>query len=82
MYFCDVVEEEKEKVRKVAWKEGMASGLAEGRASGLAEGRASGLADGRAESKKEIVKKMKANHIEISVITDCTGLSKEEIEAI
>lgn len=90
MYFCDVLEEEKEKVRKVAWKEGMASGLAEGRASGLAEGksiglaegRASGFADGRAESKKEIVKKMKANHIEISVITDCTGLSKEEIEAI
>ncbi|MBR3645924.1 MAG: hypothetical protein IKN54_05855, partial [Lachnospiraceae bacterium] len=30
MYFCDVLEEEKEKVRRVAWKEGLAEGRAEG----------------------------------------------------
>ena len=90
MYFCDVLEEEKDKVRKVAWKEGLAEGRAEGKAEGkaegLAEGKAEGLnlgrTEGREESKKEIAKNMKTNGIELSVIADCTGLSKEEIVAL
>ena len=34
------------------------------------------------ESIKEIAQKMKTNGIEINIIANCTGLSKEEIEAI
>ena len=34
------------------------------------------------ESIKEIAQKMKTNGIEINIIANCTGLSKEEIETL
>ncbi len=41
-----------------------------------------GLEEGKADSRKEIAQKMKTNGIEINIIANCTGLSKEEIEAL
>lgn len=57
-------------------EKGLAAGLAEGRAKGLAEGRA----EGRNEAKKELVKKMLKKEMNIDLISELTGLTKEEIE--
>ena len=65
-------------------EEGRAKGLEEGRAKGLEEGRAKGLeegrAEGRTEAKKELVKKMLKKEMNIDLISELTGLTKEEIE--
>jgi predicted transposase/invertase (TIGR01784 family) len=77
MYFCDVLEEEKEKVRRVAWKEGLAEGKAEGRAEGLNLGRAEGEHLKAVESAKNMLI-MKLGTIE--QIAQATGLSIEEVQ--
>ena len=41
-----------------------------------------GFEEGKADSRKEIAQKMKTNGIEINIIANCTGLSKEEIETL
>ena len=83
MYFCDVLEEEKEKVRRVAWKEGLAEGKAEGRAegmaSGLAEGRAAGLAEGRAEGKAAGLAEGRAEGIHSNAIENAKNLIKMKV---
>ena len=56
--------------------EGRESGLEEGRKSGLAEGRKSGLAEGKIIT----AKKMLAKNMDINLIVELTGLTKEEIE--
>ena len=95
MYFCDVLEEEKEKVRRVAWKEGLAEGRAAGLAEGRAEGRATGLAEGRAEGKAAgLAEGIHSNAIENAKnlikmkvlsneqIAQATGLSVEEVQKL
>lgn len=84
--------EMKEKGLAVGLAEGRAKGLAEGRAEGLEEGRAEGReegrakgleegrAEGRTEAKKELVKKMLKKEMNIDLISELTGLTKEEIE--
>ena len=66
--------------------EGLAKGLAEGKAEGLAEGKAEGRAEGRALGEKEtnlkIVKKMLEKKMDIDLISELTGLTKEEIESL
>ena len=61
-------------------------GLAAGKAEGLAEGRAEGLAEGhakgRAEERNELVKKMLEKKMDINLISELTGLTKEEIEKL
>lgn len=65
------------------WYEGRADGLAEGRAEGKVEGKAEGLAEGLAEGKVEGLRQtafnMKKQGLPVSVISQCTGLTEEEI---
>ena len=52
------------------------------RREGEAEGRAKGEAEGRAKIKAEIAKNMKNKKIDYLIISECSGLSLEEIEAL
>ena len=53
-------------------------GIAEGRAEGMAEGEAKGLIEG----KTEVARTMKTKGLEISLISEMTGLSEEEIRGL
>ena len=44
--------------------------------------KAEGRLEGKKESKVEIAKNMLINNLSITIISDCTGLSKEEIEKL
>ena len=57
-------------------------GIAEGRAEGRAEGMAEGEAKGRMEERGEMARMMKAKGLEISLISEMTGLSEEEIRKL
>ena len=57
-------------------------GLAEGEAKGKAEGRAEGREEGRAEERLELARKMKAKGYSAADLSEITGLSLEDIEAI
>ena len=59
-------------------RDARAEGLAEGRAEGLAEG----LAKGRTEVKLDTAKKLKELNVDIDIIIQSTGLSKEEVEKL
>ena len=59
--------------------EGKAEGRAEGMAEGEAKGRAEGIAEGRMEERGKMARMMKAKGLEISLISEMTGLSEEEI---
>lgn len=65
-----IAREEKEAAVREAQKEGRAIGMAEGRA------------EGRAETSFEIAKAMKQKGIDIKMILEITGISKEQIEKI
>ena len=81
MYFCDVLEEEKEKVRRVAWKEGLAEGRTEGRAEGREEGLNLGRAEGEHLKAVESAKNMLIMKLgTIEQIAQATGLSIEEVQ--
>ena len=63
--------------------EGREKGIAEGREKGIAEGREKGIAEGLEKGKKEekiiIAKSMKAENIDVNVISRVTDLSIEDI---
>ena len=59
-------------------EKGMEKGLEAGRAEGLAEG----LSKGKAKGKAELVKKMLEKKMDINLISELTGLTKEEIEKL
>ena len=65
---------------------GRAEGLEAGRAQGLEAGRAQGLSQGRtagrAEERNELAKKMLEKKMDIDLISELTGLTKEEIESL
>ena len=75
-------ENDRRDARAEGLAEGRAKGLAEGRAEGLAEGRAEGLAKGRTEGKLDTAKKLKELNVDIDIIIQSTGLSKEEVEKL
>ena len=52
------------------------------RREGRAEGRAEGLAEGHVEEKKVIARKMKSRGFSATDISEMTGLTEEEIEAL
>ncbi|MCD8573882.1 MAG: Rpn family recombination-promoting nuclease/putative transposase [Gammaproteobacteria bacterium] len=64
------------------YTEGKAEGFAEGEAKGKAEGLAEGKAEGKAEGRVEIAKKLRELGAPLSMITESTGLTAEEIEAL
>ena len=63
-------------------EKGLEAGRAEGLSEGQAKGRAEGLAEGQAKGKAELVKKMLEKKMDINLISELTGLTKEEIEKI
>ena len=46
---------------------------------GKAEGKAEGIAEGKAETRLEVVRKLIAAGVDMSVVIDSTGLSQEEL---
>ena len=52
------------------------------KAEGRAEGKAEGKAEGAAENRREVAKKMKERGLDANTISDCTGLSADEIKAL
>lgn len=62
--------------------EGKLEGKLEGRAEGRAEGLAEGRAEGELETKRTIARNMKTTGVDITVISQCTGLSVDEIEKL
>ncbi len=72
--------------RREGETKGRAEGLAEGKAKGLAEGeargRAEGLAEGEMKGKRETAKMLLEKGLDISFISEVTGLSKEEIRCL
>ena len=52
------------------------------RDQGREEGRAEGRAEGRSEGKIDVAKKMLEKNMDISLIIEVTGLTKEEIEKL
>ena len=54
----------------------------EGKAEGLTQGKAEGLAQGKAEEKVAIAKSLKAEGVDISIISRTTGLPIEEINIL
>ena len=65
-----------------ALRQGRAEGLEEGLAKGMEKGLAQGRAEGEEKASLSIARKMKSEHIAVSVIASCTGLTSEEIEKL
>ena len=63
-------------------EEGRAQGREEGRAQGREEGRAQGREEGQRAEKEESARKMKSLNIDVSVISQVTGLSEEDIKGL
>ena len=74
--------EGREEGEKKGREEGREEGLAEGRAEGLAEGEMKGRKEGEMESKIAIARNLLAQGLAIETISQCVGLSIEELNAI
>lgn len=68
-------------LREKAIRDEMAA-ITKARREGKEEGREEGRAEGRELAKKETAKKMLEKNIDVSIIIEVTGLTKEEIEKI
>ena len=68
--------------REEGEKKGREEGLAEGRAEGLAEGEMKGRKEGEMERNIAIARNMFAQGLAIETISQCVGLSNEELNAI
>lgn len=73
---------DKEKVDKLVFNINMEQCRRESTAQGLAEGKAQGLSEGLAQGKIETAKNMLKKEMDINLISEITGLSKEEIETL
>ena len=80
--FAEGREEGREEGLAEGEKKGREEGLAEGRAEGLAEGEMKGRKEGEMESKIAIARNMFAQGMAIETISQCVGLSIEELVAI
>ncbi len=88
------IEEAKREARKEALAKGMADGIKKGMKQGIKEGKKEGIKEGLEKGKKEgmqqgskersieIAKNMLKKGFDHETISDCTGLSKEEILSI
>ena len=65
-----------------AHKKGLVEGEAIGLVKGEAKGRAEGLAEGEVKKNLENARKMKELNVDISIISQVTGLSAEEIDSL
>ena len=80
--FAERREEGREEGLAEGEKKGREEGLAEGRAEGLAEGEMKGRKEGEMESKIAIARNLLAQGLAIETISQCVGLSIEELNAI
>ncbi len=71
-----------ELVREEAFLDGMEKGMAKGREEGRTEGEAIGEARGEAKRNHEVARNMLAKGLDVTLIAEIVGLSKEEIEMI
>jgi DNA repair protein RadC len=74
--------QEEERIRKEALKIGKEAGLKEGKKIGLEKGIEKGEKIGKERTAKEMAKKLKKKGIDIDIISETSGLSKEEIEKL
>ena len=69
---------------KEGMEEGLREGLREGRKEGIKqgikEGKKEGREDGIKESKLSIAKQMLNKNLDINIISECTGISVEELK--
>ena len=72
------VEKYGEVMKKEGFEDGKAAGLEQGRTEGLAEGEKIGEASGRAS----VAKALKEKGVNIDIIAETSGLTKEEIEQL
>ena len=68
-----------EKGLKAGFEEGLEKGMKQGLEQGLEQGIERGIEQGEKNSKFEIAKKMLDKNFDISVISEITGLDKNEI---
>ena len=54
----------------------------EGKKEGRKEGRKEGIAEGQKDKARKVAKKLLENNINIEIIINSTGLTKEEIEKL
>ena len=80
--FAEGREEGEKKGREEGLTEGRAEGLAEGEKKGREEGLAEGRKEGEMESKIAIARNLLAQGLAIETISQCVGLSIEELNAI
>lgn len=78
-YQRSVIETGRFEGRREGIMEGRAEGRMEGRMEGRAEGIAEGIAEGEAKKALETARKLKELGIDVSIISQATGLSPEEI---
>ncbi len=83
MYYTEeeqkrIREAQDDTVRRLGREEGFSEGLEKGRAEGIAEGRAEGIL----EANRENARKMLQLGIDVALISQTTGLTAEEIEAL
>lgn len=79
--FWDIISVEKT-LYNSAERKGMKKGLEEGRQKGLEEGRQEGLEEGMEKERLSNARRMKEKGLDAALITDITGLTREEIEKL
>ena len=86
MDYVSGMEYAEKKGKEEGIKQGKEEGIKQGKEEGIKQGKEEGIKQGKEEGKKEekieIAKKMLRMGIEISNITEATGLKKEEIEKL
>ena len=71
-----------EKGMKKGMKKGIQQGMKQGIQQGIQQGLKQGIEQGQIKAKKETAKLMLEKGLDISLISDCTGLSFQEIEML
>ena len=86
MLWDDQVREWKEEAREEGFSEGREEGREIGRAEGREEGerlgRVSGIAEGKKENAVETARKLLKCNVSAEIISECTGLSPEELDGL
>ena len=67
---------------KEGLEKGMKKGIQQGMKQGIQQGLKQGIEQGQIKAKKEMAKLMLEKGLDISLISDCTGLSFQEIEML
>ena len=86
----ETLDEEREKGLQTGLQKGLLQGMQKGRMEGIQKGLLQGMQKGRTEGKmegrmerdKEVIAKMLKKNLQISVISEVTGLSKAQIKKL